>query len=86
MGSMLPFFYLGMILKAKNDFIAKHKIIIGLFSLIVFICLFLYLGAEDLFANKFFHAFTLACMHCAMCIILRLTGTLMTIITSMLID
>lgn len=87
MGSMLPFFYLGMILKAKNDFIAKHKIIIGLFSLIVFIGLFPYFGAEDLFANKFFHAFTLsACMHYAMCIILGLTGTLMTIIVCMLID
>lgn len=62
MGSMLPFFYLGMLLKAKNDFITKHKIAIGLSSLIVFIGLFPYFGAEDLFANKFFHTFTPICM------------------------
>lgn len=87
MGSMLPFFYLGMILKAKNDFIAKHKMTIGLSSLVIFICLFPYFGAEDLFANKFFHTFTLsACTHYAMCILSGLTGTLTTIIACMLID
>lgn len=84
---MLPFFYLGMLLKAKNDFITKHKITIGLSSLIVFIGLFPYFGAEDLFANKFFHTFTLsACLHYAMCILMGLTGTLITIVACMLID
>lgn len=87
MGSMLPFFYLGMLLKAKNDFITKHKIAIGLSSLIVFIGLFPYFGAEDLFANKFFYTFTLsACSHYAMCILMGLTGTLITIVACMLID
>lgn len=87
MGSMLPFFYLGMLLKAKNDFITKHKIAIGLSSLIVFIGLFPYFGAEDLFANKFFHTFTLsACSQYAMCILSGLAGTLITIVVCMLID
>ena len=77
MGTMLPFFFLGVLIKDKLEWICKKKEIVGLCSLALFAAGLPGFQLDYIFSAKFFHEPSLPALgHYAYCLMMGAAGSM----------